>query len=308
MTDARAGNPDAVIAAYPWLPTIDGVLAEVGLPVMHGKTLYVTSDYSGQHRESRYFTSAVLLADLEECDEWESRRRSVRAEHLSDGRRMAFKNLNDRQRQKALAPFLCAAGSINGLLATVAVDKRIQWLISAPGFLEQMKQSRRVVGKWSRQEFEYMARMAFFTSLFSSRVLRPGQDIIWISDEDQAFANEARKADAARLAGTFADIFFRVPVGALFMGTTDIDPGDRAEDYAAIADILAGAVADVFTVAAACSFWPGLGEIPEGTKPKSDFVLHWLMEAPKRLKHVLILFHQNPDGRLRVGRITFTRA
>lgn len=296
------------LVAWPWLSSISRAVDGLTTPSMVGSTLYVTSDYSGDQSDSKYQVISVLLADLELCYEWEIRRREVRAACLRDGRRMSFKNLNDKRRQQALAPFLCAAGSIPGLLVTFAIGKRIEWLVTTPNSLSVWSRLAHIKAEWCEREFEYMARIAFFTSFLASRVLKPHQDLIWISDQDQIFANPQREQDVARMAGAFADLFFQVPVGNLFLGTTEIDPGDRAEeDFAAIPDLVAGAVADILSVYPKLPLWPVTRDIPEGTKAKSDFILHWLVEAPKVLKHDLIAFASEESGKLRVGRVAFTR-
>jgi hypothetical protein len=77
--------------------------------IRRGSTLFIASDYGGQHNQSRYTSLVYLLADLGFCGDWEDVRKSVRRQFLTDNRRMSYKNLNDRRRQKALLPFLYAA-------------------------------------------------------------------------------------------------------------------------------------------------------------------------------------------------------
>src|SRR6266700_5970420 len=83
--------------------------AEVLAPELCGPCLIVTSDYSGSHSGSAFEVYSLLVGDLTRCREWFRVRSGIRSEFLKDRRRMSYKTLNDRQRQRALGPFLAAA-------------------------------------------------------------------------------------------------------------------------------------------------------------------------------------------------------
>ena len=127
-------------AGYQWLSSFNEIMREVPLPSLAGDTIYITSDYRGAHKASRYTTTSILSADLESCQQWEVARRQVRSTYLTDGRRMAYKNLGDRQRAKALLPFLEAAGTIDSLVASAVVDKRIGGLVTGPKTLASFRE------------------------------------------------------------------------------------------------------------------------------------------------------------------------
>ena len=88
-----------------------------------GKTVFVASDYSGMHKRSRFYVYSILLCDMENCSEWYLRNSLIRQRYLPDGRRMAFKSLNDKKRRKALVPFLENADYIPGICITFAIRK-----------------------------------------------------------------------------------------------------------------------------------------------------------------------------------------
>jgi hypothetical protein len=72
------------------------------LPDLRGaNTLIVTSDYGGYHKGAKYETISFLLASLDGCGDWESKRVHLRTRLLPNGRRMSFKGLNDRHRRDA---------------------------------------------------------------------------------------------------------------------------------------------------------------------------------------------------------------
>ena len=91
--------------------------------IFRGNTLFVGSDYSGQHKSSKYDIYSVAIYDLESCRAWEIGRNEVRQTFGLSKRRMSFKSLNDRRRRKALVPFLRNAENSPGIFATFAVSK-----------------------------------------------------------------------------------------------------------------------------------------------------------------------------------------
>lgn len=83
------------------------------------------SDYSGSHGDSQFRTYGFVIGDADASPEWPSRCRKSRNAFLADGRRMAFKSLNDSQRRRALIPFLEASEAINGHVVVVAINKKL---------------------------------------------------------------------------------------------------------------------------------------------------------------------------------------
>ncbi len=88
------------------------------------KTLLIGSDYSGESFNAPYVVFSFLLTSLESWARWESYRLQIRKKFFSDSRRMSFKKLSDRQRSQALPYFLEAANSLDGLLISVALNKK----------------------------------------------------------------------------------------------------------------------------------------------------------------------------------------
>ena len=97
-----------------------------------GPTMLIACDYGGMHRAARYETLAFLVADLAFVWLWNELRQGIRAKFLSDGRRLAYKQLGDRKRAQAVVPFLRASNTIPGLLLVFAIDKRCLRLLSEP--------------------------------------------------------------------------------------------------------------------------------------------------------------------------------
>ncbi len=79
-------------------------------------TIFIGSDYGGQHATSKYESYAFLFADLERSEGWFHARHTLRELFLSDGRRFSYKSLRDRRRAAVLPQFLRAIDLIHGLV------------------------------------------------------------------------------------------------------------------------------------------------------------------------------------------------
>ena len=123
---------------------LEGRDANILPDLRSGSTILVASDYSGQHTGADYQVISLLLADLDQCAAWEALRRKVRQDFLRDGRRMSFKGLGDRQKGRALLPFLNAANSIPGLTVSFAIHKEIDSLFVERNWLRSDEPDFRV--------------------------------------------------------------------------------------------------------------------------------------------------------------------
>lgn len=286
---------------YPWLSAFNQIMKQTTVPSIHGDTIYVTSDYSGFHGDSKYTVITILLVDLESCQDWEIRRRNIRDRYLST-RKVAYKKLSDKQRELALLPFLEAAGSINGLCASLIINKKIDGLVTTMDTLHKLRRSVGIKGNWNVYEFERMARVAFFVSLFLAGLARPTMNIIWITDDDEIVGGLDRKADCARLLSSFTSAYIRHELGSLCMGTTALDEGDfLEEDFAAIPDLVAGTLSDIMTATSNDGNWVNTAGTLEGEKRKSHLILSWLTRIPKRLCNINLVFEHL--GGTRIGLI-----
>jgi len=204
---------------------------------------------------------------------------------------MSYKKLNDKQREAALVPFLEAAGSINGLCASLIINKKIDGLVTTRRTLQKLMQSVGIKGKWNIHEFERMARVAHFVSLFLAGLAQPAMNVIWITDDDEIVGGEERKADCAHLVSAFTSNYILHSLGELCMGTTALDEGDfLEEDFAAIPDLVAGSLSDMMTVISSHGNWIDSAIEIDGEKIKSRLILSWLIRTLKRLCYVNIVF------------------
>ncbi|MBL8877541.1 MAG: hypothetical protein JNG88_00350 [Phycisphaerales bacterium] len=251
-----------------------------------------------------------MFADAEYSPAWPAALRLVRKNHFGDGRRMAFKSLKDRHRAGALTCFLNAADSLCGLLCTVAVDKRYEWMASSPNTVKVWGERAGLKGRWDPATFEEMSRVVVLWSFILSHLVRGHQAVNWITDQDEIAANDDRLTDLLEFAGRMSSFFIQKPMLELAVNTTAYDDGTGGfEDFTAIPDLAAGAFAEVATR------WPSLPIEPIATpkacvisdlSPKSDHINDWLSSSGGLLRKVCVLLRVLPDGRTLIQRIQST--
>jgi len=263
------------------------------------------SDYAGEHAESRYEVISILAFDFASAAQWNAMTRSVRQRCLKDHRRMSFKSLGDRRRRKALQPFLCAADSLTGICASFAIHKDVKYLCLDPKDTAKIVSDIGLQGTWNAKGLERLLRVVHFVSVLISGLSHPSQNVYWISDQDNMFANSTRCQDVTRLASLFTRYYVQHPLGELGIGTTQIDESDMAlEDMAAIPDLVAGAVAELTTQIAATyggRIPYGIAlSVPNNITWKAQALVDWLASEYQHLKRPIIIFDLIETGQLRV--------
>jgi hypothetical protein len=263
-------------------------------------TILITSDYSGEHSGSKYQVLSFLFADIEKCQQWDEERIKLRAKMLSNKRRMSFKELShDKQRQGALASFLEAANIIPGLVFTVAIDSTIESLFEGSAPLDLNNPDFSAFRKWKPKTLEKASRAIHFISFLLAGLSRPGQNVLWFTDEDSIAANPDRLGQLTNLFAWIASSYLTFNLGHLRCGTTQCDDGSlRIEDLAAVPDLIAGSVNDQLRLASDVGpdlpgvFWIHRGDFSE----KTSFITWWLADTTKPLKRVLCLLDSVPNS------------
>lgn len=276
-----------------------------------GSTILVVSDYSGKHDTAFYQSLSFLFADTERCTVWEEERHRFRQRFLTDGRRMAFKNLNDKERKKALPYFLAAADSIPGLSTTVLIDKRIKSLFSESGEIDRSQPELGPYAHWRKTPFEKMLRIVHFISFFVAGLSRQNQDILWITDEDEIAANELRLRELTKIWGIVISNYLQHNLRHLRCGTTKSDDGSRQlEDLASIPDLIAGTLTEVLTAQQNEGLMPTrISLIVPPTRSlssKAAEIMSWFANSSQPLKRLVYLIEPvEGSTSLGIGRLQF---
>lgn len=207
---------------------------------------------------------------------------------------MSFKSLGDRVRQKSLGTFLKAADCIEGAIVTIAIDKSI----SEPLVFDR-EQIEIANHTWCKQKWRYsqLQRMLFvshFIAFLVAGTSSAGQNLFWISDQDDIFANDKYAQDTGVTFTKFLNAYSKHDYGTISIGTTAITESDLLEeDLAAIADIAAGGTVELLTTIKNTS-----GLIPSFAVRASDLPIRtemfwdWFRDQSTSLKKFGCIFEQ----------------
>ncbi|MFW5329759.1 hypothetical protein [Hydrogenophaga sp. ZJX-1] len=258
----------------------------------HARTLLIGSDYSGQHSTSDFEALGFLIADSDRLQPWHDARRSLRSTNLPNGRRMSFKNLGDKKRTAALPRFLDAAEQIQGLLLVVLVDKRIKRLFQHAGDDARANSDGDLLSSWPSKVEEKLLRICHVAALLVAGLSRPGQNVVWISDQDEIAANDQRLRQLTEASGRIMSAYLEHSLGHLRVGTTASDSGTRdVEDFVAIADLAAGALCEVLNAHRRAGVdFPLDIFVPnqKGMASKIDPLTWWLSRKRSQLKKIAL--------------------
>ncbi len=260
--------------------------------IQRGSTVLVGSDYSGQHAASDYESQAFILADIEFCQEWGAIRRLLRKIFLRDGRRISYKALRDKKRKEILPHFLNAANKIPGLLVVILTKKNIESLFKPNGRIERTDPEIAKYRHWSPRVLEKLLRIVHFLSLFVSGLSKSGQDILWITDEDDIAANIDRHQDLTKIFGHICSHYLKHNLRHLRVATTASDTGKRdVEDFVSIADLAAGALCEVLNTYLRKGVVPTpelVLPVPNELDDKAITLMNWFSDRTQDLKRLVL--------------------
>jgi hypothetical protein len=276
-----------VISKQEWLDP--DLLTSVRL----GPTLIVTSDYGGDYRASHYESLSFLVADLAFCWLWDEFREKVRREILGDSRSMSYKKLmSDKRRAKALVPFLRAANTIPGLSVTFLINKEITSLFSEPIPENSSISQVGELGKWKEQAFGKLSRIGHLGAMLIACMSAPGQDVLWITDQDEIAPNVGKLTEATRIIGHYLNHYLSHNIGHFRFGTTQSDSGSmEIEDLAALPDLTAGAMSEIMPRAFENQGIPPeqmFVPLPKGVSKKAQAILGWIADGLHPLRKAVI--------------------
>jgi len=291
---------DLPFVCYKWINSIQKIIKSNKIPILNGNTIYITSDYSGQHKKSKYEIMSFLYTDIDNSISWIYNQRYMRQHILTDGRRISFKGMNDRTKMAALIPFLKASFQIRGVMLTIAVSKQINQLCSGPIFLQNTIKELELKGKWDIKSFDKMLFISNIVTTLIGGLSKSNQHIEWITDNDNFTSNNHKINDLKKILEKLTSAYVQVPLNELWLGTTDIDNGDRIEeDLAAIPDLAAGAFCEIINDLADKfgKISPYiLMEYKKKASPKSEIIIDWYFSKSQELLKELIVFDKVEDG------------
>lgn len=292
---------------HPWAKSaMEILLKKTKGARLRGSKIFIGSDYGGDHKESPFLLYGFLIADVDFSPHWPGAIWEIKQIYLPDGRRMAFKRLNDKIRQRALYPFLTTASeTLVGHLVIFLVWKKHKFLTTgAPDvFLSVFKDNGVLNADWNVNDLEKMARICHLGAIAVGGVARPNVNIMWVTDQDKIIANAKRLHDTQRVASFMLSMVISpqsvtvLPTKQkLYFNSTLATPWH--EDTLAIPDLSVGALSEIFMK------WTKSGQHLENLKDhilvdnrisqKTQDISRWLGSTDGTLKRTILLLR--PDG------------
>ena len=265
--------------------------------IRQSSEVLVSCDFAGSHKGAKFEAFAFLVGAVAGSGKWMQERLRVREELLPDGRRMAYKHLNDTKRQKALLPFLAAADSYPGNLFVFLVSKKIPELFDDPGdrvlFPELIVAER----TWKSRPFRRLLLIATLGSILVSGLCNPVQDILWITDEDEIAPNPKQHNHAGHVIHHCISTYAPAHSGLLVFLTTEANVENlMTEDVVAIPDLAAGGLVDAFSSGDRLSsgrLWRSSGD---DLTMKSKLILRWLGDRQQSLRRFIVVLDQSAES------------
>lgn len=266
--------------------------------------LILASDYSGQHKEATHEAYAFLVTTSNALTDWIPLLSDFRKSWLPDGRRMAFKSLNEPVRWRALPAFLELFDRLPGNLLTIMVDRRVgsfmhggtQAIIEAfPDCFDEHSKSVTV---------EKMFCLSGFVALIFAGLRDEGQGSNWISDHDEALDSHQRREQFARLAAylSFGFSGWKKPADSGFGTTNSLHAPIWVEDITALPDLVAGAycaLSNFLPSFLGAESWRVTVPIGFTQERRSQVIGNWLAGNRGMLRHVLVRLEQDDNGNVR---------
>ncbi len=263
----------------------------------------VASDYGGEHKNSAWQSLSFIVVDLKYLWYWNEKRTELRKKFLRDTRRVSFKKLTENRRREHLIHFLRVSNSIPGLLASFIIDKSIDSIfVETP---ESQEIGALIIDKtkWASKSYEKLLRIGHFGSLLISGLSAPGQNLLWVTDQDEIVANVEKHTESTKVFGHCMDQTLPHNMGHFRLASTKSDSDSRdLEDLASIPDLAAGALAEFSTTLENEGGFLDSGIMRPLSKKlslKSKAILAWLAESHHTLKRISIIVQSVPPNGIR---------
>jgi hypothetical protein len=260
-----------------------------------GQRLMVVCDIGGSLKQQAFETFSFLVVDLDRNGVWLQQQRAFRQQVLPHRRRMAFKALNDAIRRRALAPFLTLAENLTGVLVTFAIHKNERPALGNGGATREELEDC-----WKPSVINRVMWLAYLGAFLVSGLSAPGQDVLFIIDEDEVAANVGQLTKLTELFGQAVSNQQGPMLGHLRVGTTRSDDGSYGlEDLAALPDLAAGATAEFICALATNGLGPLsplIQRMPSRISWKTHAIMAWVTNTSDSLARFVCLIDGVPGS------------
>lgn len=213
----------------------------------HDEELAVFSDYSGEHRDSKFYTYTFLATAHGALFWFAEQMEALRHQHFRDkyDKEISYKDIQWGGIKRSLKDYLTFADKIPGLLLTVVVDKKIKSFFS-----EDSKAMRELLinsgfGEWKPHVAEKLLRITHLMAYIIALLSKEGQKIFWMSDHDSIV--ESNDISASRIVSSLLPEYGRKELGVFGFATPFAERSLMYLDALSLTDLTAGALQNYFT-------------------------------------------------------------
>lgn len=260
--------------------------------------LIIACDYSGEHKESNYFTVSFILSDFDKLYEFDQGRLYIRDKYKIGERRFEYKKIfRDKITTRGLTGFLRSIDTIPGILLNFSVNKEIEGLFEN---VDEIKNENAIFHDWKLDDLGKLLWTVHLGSLFIALLSKENQHVHWLSDNDNIVANLDRKKATVKYFAYILSIYLPHKIGDLALIVPE--EGEKvldAEDLISIPDLAGGALADIDSVHQIENRYPekdgDIVPVSETVKQKSKFLANWLAEDDCPLVKLFFRLDYNHD-------------
>jgi hypothetical protein len=288
---------------FGFINSFDGLLckdAESISNLDHSPALIIASDYSGQQKGSDFEAYALLIIGAQGWSQWEISRLEIRKLFKVGKRRVSFKGLTDKRKRNMLQAWLTAADQLAGLCVTILVSKNIKSVFVDDGEFDFDDPNLQLYSHFKNKThvFEKLLRIAHFVSFFVAGLSRPGQDVLWFTDQDDIAANDDYVIRLTETWGNILSHYLLHDLRHIRCGTTKCDSGDlQIEDLASIPDLVAGASVELVNRLGSMLSSKLMVPQPRELSQKSKIISAWLINSRVPLKKLVYLIEEEHESR-----------
>lgn len=277
--------------------------------IKRGSTIFIGSDYGGEHGSSTHHSMAFLFADIEQCGPWLTIHKEIRNRYLPDGRRVSYKSLGDNLKRQFLIPFLNSANNIPGVIFIILIDKGITGLFDNIDNIRNIPFFKKY-SHWKPGVLKKALSANVFVSLFLGGLSRANQDVMWITDEDDIVANEDRLLEFIDIYKYISGHFLNHNLRHFRLGTTRLDSGNRqVEDLVSIPDLTCGVLTELISLYHKQGVQLSKNVIlppPLTFQEKSYNIMNWFADERHPLKRIVFQINKDKiDNRILLTRLRF---
>lgn len=195
-------------------------------------------------------------------------------------------------------PLLQAANDLNGLSFSVAVNKKCEGFFEGSPPLDITNPEFADYRKWKVDVLEKAFFITHVLSVLIAGLADRNQNVFWFTDEDNIAANDDRIRELTTLFAWISSLYLDFDLGHLRCGTSRSDNGTRQlEDFLAIPDLLAGAIAEqmqkpFLNPNTTGIFWMSRGDFSDKTRN----ITWWFSDAVQSLKRLLCVIEPTSGG------------